>query len=64
MHCNIVKDKANNIKTRVKEQETKRTTFQVLQFWRQYKIRRNTIRWIFVKFNDDILISFTINLPL
>lgn len=63
MHCNIVKDKANNIKTRVKEQETKRTTFQVL-IWRQYKIRRNTIRWIFVKFNDDILISFTINLPL
>lgn len=63
MHCNIVKDKANNIKTRVKEQETKRTTFQVL-IWRQYEIRRNTIRWIFVKFNDDILISFTINLPL
>lgn len=63
MHCNIVKDKANNIKIRVKEQETKRTTFQVL-IWRQYEIRRNTIRWIFVKFNDDILISFTINLPL
>lgn len=63
MHCNIVEDKTNNIKICVKKQETKRTTFQVL-IWRQYEIRRNTIQWIFVKFNDGILISFIINLPL